>query len=156
MANQLQLHIVTPDSEIIDAAASDVIVPAIKGELEVLPGHAPFLAQLGTGVLSFKPSGNYKVKGRDTASNNANNASAGGMVRLMVSGGFVEVDDTRVTLLCEIARTSADVDSTKEREIMLKLEQQLKALGAVDLDDTKAQELQTSIDRSAANLQLVN
>ena len=42
----MQLEIVTPDRKVIIGETSDVVIPALQGELEALPGHAPYLALL--------------------------------------------------------------------------------------------------------------
>ena len=56
-------------------------IPAKNGYLGVLPGHAPLLSELGTGVLSF-------VAGGRTESFN-------------ISGGYVEVRDDHVRVLAD-------------------------------------------------------
>ena len=85
----MQLDIVTPDRKVVVGKADDVVIPAKEGEIDVLPGHAPFLGILGTGVLRFVAEGKTH--------------------HLMVSGGFVEVDGDRVVLMCESASLKDEV-----------------------------------------------
>lgn len=131
----MQLEIVTPDRKVVVEESSDVVVPAREGELEVLPGHAPVLALLGTGILSFV------VKGKAT--------------RLMVSGGFVEVDGDRVTLMCEAAALEGEVSRESENKALYEAEQKLKALGAVASEDESFLRHKAEVERSAAKLTLV-
>ena len=90
MAGLLQVRIVTPEKQVYAAPAERVVVPAHDGEVGILPRHARFLAGLGTGELR---------------------AVTGDVVqRFFVEGGFVEVRNDRVTVLCEWAVPLAEVD----------------------------------------------
>ena len=131
----MQLDIVTPDRRVVVGKADDVVVPAKEGELDVLPGHAPFLGMLGTGVLRFIAEGKTH--------------------RLMVSGGFVEVDGDRVVLMCESASLADEVKLDHEKKSLADLEKQLASLGAAASDDESYLKLKAEVDRSAARLTLI-
>jgi F-type H+-transporting ATPase subunit epsilon len=131
----MQLDIVTPDRRVVVGNAEDVVIPAKQGEIDVLPGHAPYLGQLGTGVLRFR------AEGKD--------------VELMVSGGFVEVDHDCIVLMCESAALKSEIVPESERKSLHDLEQKLAALGAAGEDDTSYQQLRVEVDRSAARLTLL-
>jgi len=131
----MMLDIVTPDRRVFHGETFDVIAPGAQGEFEVLPGHAPFLTMLGTGILSFK-------SGAET-------------VRLMVSGGFLEVDGDRVTLMADSAALATEVSGETERKQLHAVEQQLKALGPVGSDDAEFLRLKAEVDRAAAKLSLI-
>ena len=131
----MQLEIVTPDRKVIIGETSDVIIPALQGELEALPGHAPYLALLGTGVLSFVHQGKA--------------------TRLMVSGGYVEIDRDRVTLMAEHAALADEVTREDANKSLYDAEQKLKQLGAVSLEDAGFQGLRAEVDRAAAKLTLI-
>lgn len=131
----MQLDIVTPDRRVVVGKADDVVVPAKEGEIDVLPGHAPFLGMLGTGVLRFIAEGKTH--------------------RLMVSGGFVEVDGDRVVLMCESASLADEVKLDTEKKSLADLEKQLASLGAAASDDESYLTLKAEVDRSAARLTLI-
>ena len=131
----MQLDIVTPDRRVHLGETSDVVVPGVEGEFEVLPGHAAFLSAIGTGILSFKKD--HKD------------------VRLMVSGGFVEVDRDRVTLMCESAALAEEVVREEANKALYDAEQKLKQLGAVSTEDETFQVLRAEVDRAAAKLTLI-
>jgi len=131
----MQLDIVTPDRKVVVGETSDVVVPGLEGEFEVLPGHAPFLSLLGTGILSFKQGG------RD--------------VRLMVSGGYVEVDSDHVIVLCESAALAEEVSREEANKQLYEAEQKLKSLGPVASEDETFQGLRAEVDRAAAKLTLI-
>jgi F-type H+-transporting ATPase subunit epsilon len=131
----MHLDIVTPDRKVVVGESTDVVVPALEGEMEVLPGHAPVLSLLGTGILSF--------------------VHAGKTTRLMVSGGFVEVDGDNVTLMCEAAALASDVVAASENKALYEAEQKLKALGPVSATDEKFLLHKAEVERAAAKLTLV-
>ena len=51
MPDLLALEVVTPERLLVREEVTSVQVPAKSGYLGILPGHAPLLAELGTGFL---------------------------------------------------------------------------------------------------------
>jgi F-type H+-transporting ATPase subunit epsilon len=91
MAGQLHLRVVTPEKPVFDGEVESVVVPAHDGEIGILPRHARLLASLGAGELR---------------------ADVGQIVeRFYVEGGFVQVSDNRVTVLCDRASRLAELDA---------------------------------------------
>lgn len=131
----MQLEIVTPDRRVVVGETADVVIPGVEGEFEVLPGHAPFLTVLGTGILSFTH------KGKET--------------RLMVSGGYVEVDGDVVTLMAESAALAEEVVREEANKALYDAEQKLKQLGPISLEDEAFQMYRAEVDRAAAKLTLI-
>ena len=87
---KLQVRVVTPEAPIFDGSADMVVVPAHDGELGILPKHARLLSSLGIGSL--------RIQEGDTVS------------RWFLEGGFVQVRDNLVTVLCERALTFDKLD----------------------------------------------
>jgi F-type H+-transporting ATPase subunit epsilon len=83
MADKLQLRVVTPERPVFKDEVEFVVVPAHDGEVGILPGHARFLASLGLGELRI--------------------TRAGTALRFFLEGGFVQVRENHVTVLCENA-----------------------------------------------------
>ena len=54
MADQLTLELATPTRLIVTAQVDEVVAPGSEGYFGVLPGHAPFLATLGIGELTYR------------------------------------------------------------------------------------------------------
>src|SRR5712675_899869 len=104
---QLQLEVVTPERRVLSEPVDSVTVPGAGGELGILPGHTPLISQLQTGVLSY--------------------TSGGRTFQLHVSGGFVEVNDDRISVLAEIAELPEEIDAARAR---LAREQVEKALSS--------------------------
>src|SRR5437763_11888497 len=82
--DSIQLVVVTPVSQLLSEAVSEVTLPGADGYLGVLPGHAPLITELGIGELSYK--------------------SASGQTGLLaIVRGFAEVLPDRVSVLAVTA-----------------------------------------------------
>ena len=127
----LQLDVITPERRLLSEQVDSATVPALGGELGILPGHTPLISQLQTGVLSY-------VQGGVTR-------------RMMVSGGFVEVSDDRVSVLADLAEFPDEVDSGSARAEREEAERQL---GAFTGPPEELDELRTRLERAGARLQL--
>jgi F-type H+-transporting ATPase subunit epsilon len=90
VAGTLQLRVVTPERPVYQGEADAVVVPAHDGEIGILPRHARLLASLGIGELRARRG--TKVD------------------RFFVDGGFVQVRDDLVTVLCDRATRLEDTD----------------------------------------------
>jgi len=91
----LEVHLVTPESEVWSGAAQMVIAHGVDGEVGILPGHAPLLIRLATGALRIKDEGD-------------------GWQIAVVDGGFMHVTSaeasTRVDVLAEHAEMANQID----------------------------------------------
>ena len=90
--NQLHVRLVTPDRILIDETADAVELPSKSGDMEVLYGHAPLLAELGVGEVKL-------------------HGGSGGDQTWFVVWGFVEVLPDRVTILAQNAIKPEQIDS---------------------------------------------
>ena len=87
---QIHLEVVTPTGPVISDDVDIVTAPGHGGEFGVLANHAPFLSTIKTGTLSFTKDKQTKY--------------------LMVSGGFSEVSNNKITFLVESAEFGHDID----------------------------------------------
>ena len=87
---QIHLEVVTPSGAVVSEEVDIVTAPGVGGEFGVLANHAPFLSTIKTGTLSFKKEKTTKY--------------------LMVSGGFTEVSNNKITFLVESAEFGQDID----------------------------------------------
>jgi len=131
MAEQIQLEVVTPERRVLAEAVDSVNVPGTNGELGILPGHTPLISQLQTGVLSFTQGGTTH--------------------RLHVSGGFVEVNADRVSVLAEIAERPEEIDAARARLAREHAEKTLSAFTGTEEDFELAR---ARLERSVVRLQL--
>ena len=132
MADQLQLEVVTPERRLLAEQVNSVTVPGRGGELGILPGHAALISELQTGVLSYTEDGTT--------------------FRLHVSGGFVEVNDNRVSVLAEIAERPEEIDAARARLARDHTEKQLSSSSGSKDDFEKAR---AKLERAMVRLQLV-
>ena len=99
----MKLTVVTPEKRIAtDVEVVEVFVPGFRGELQVLPGHAPLVTTLSTGILRWK----VKLNAQEAAA--------------VVSWGYCEVVADQVTILAETAETSADLDARRAQKALEK------------------------------------
>src|SRR3989441_9892587 len=133
MADQLQLEVVTPDRRVLSESVNAVTVPGRGGEMGILPGHAPLISELQTGVLSYNEEGTT--------------------VQLHVSGGFVEVNDDRVAVLAEVAERPEEIDAARARLARDHMEKQLSTWSGTEADFENAR---AKLERSMVRLQLAS
>ena len=131
MADQLQLEVVTPERRVLSESVNAVTVPGRGGEMGILPGHAPMISELQTGVLSYNEEGNT--------------------FQLHVSGGFVEVNNDRVAVLAEIAEKPEEIDAARARLAREHSEKQLSSWSGTEEDFEKAR---AKLERSVVRLRL--
>jgi len=93
MAEKLQLEVVTPKGAVLSDAVDIVTAPGFGGEFGVLANHAPMLSTVKTGVLTYKKGDLSEM--------------------LMVSGGFCEVSNNKLTFLVESAERGAEIDTDR-------------------------------------------
>ncbi len=90
MAETIKLEVVTPKGAVVSEDVDIVCAPGHGGDFGVLANHAPFLSTIKIGELNYK-------QGNDA-------------VYLMVSGGFCEVSNNKITFLVESAEAGQDID----------------------------------------------
>jgi F-type H+-transporting ATPase subunit epsilon len=107
LPEKIHLEIVTPEKQLFSGAVDSVTVPSTTGYLGILPGHAPLLAELGVGEIS------YKIGGRTDY--------------LFCSWGFAEVLSDRVVLLAQTAEMASDIDVKRAEEAKTRAEKILSS-----------------------------
>ncbi|MFN7917579.1 MAG: F0F1 ATP synthase subunit epsilon [Vicinamibacterales bacterium] len=116
-SGQFTLQIVSADRSIVDETVDEVEIPGSEGYFGVLAGHTPLLALLGTGELWYR-------RGPETT-------------YVSLSGGFVEVQPDRVTILAQIAERSDEIDLARAEAARKRAEDRLASLQP-DLDFERA------------------
>ena len=122
----LHFELVAPERVIFSGEVEAVMLPGSEGDMTVLPGHAPVMAMLKTGFVQIT---DHKDEGH----------------RVLIRGGFAEINQASVTVLAENATPVEEVTpETIAREI-----EQLQ-LRRDATEDFKAQQ---DLDASIAQLQ---
>jgi F-type H+-transporting ATPase subunit epsilon len=107
LPDKLNLEIVTPEKHLFSGAVESVTVPSKTGYMGILPGHAPLLAELGIGEISFTSGGQTEY--------------------LFCSWGFLEVLPDRVVLLAQMAELASDIDIKRAEESKARAEKLLSS-----------------------------
>ncbi len=97
MAKTLQVDIVSAEQQIFSGQADMVIAPGEAGELGILPEHAPLLTRIKPGTVRIQSAGNPEEV-------------------IYVSGGMMEVQPDRVTVLADTSVRAHDLDEAKAME----------------------------------------
>jgi len=105
LPQHIHLEIVTPERRLFSGSVDEVTVPSTQGYLGILPGHAPLLAELGVGNIS------YKTQGREEF--------------LFCSWGFVEVLPERVIVLAQGAELASEIDVNRAEQSRARADQRL-------------------------------
>lgn len=87
----LRIELVSPEKIVYEGDAELVIARTSDGEIGFQPGHVPFVGNLVSSVVRVA-------------------LSDGGVQRIAVHSGFVEVSDNHVALLCDVAELAEDID----------------------------------------------
>ncbi|MBI5557588.1 MAG: F0F1 ATP synthase subunit epsilon [Deltaproteobacteria bacterium] len=90
MAELIHLEVVTPSGPVVSEDVDIVSAPGYGGDFGVLANHAPFLSTIKIGGLVYKKDGKENY--------------------LMVSGGFCEVSNNKITFLVESAESGHQID----------------------------------------------
>jgi F-type H+-transporting ATPase subunit epsilon len=96
---QFRVRLVTPERTLFEQLADTVMLPSKSGEIEVMYGHAPLLAELGAGdvIVQGGPDGEKHYN---------------------VSWGFVEVLPERVTILANHAQKPEEIDLPAAEQLL--------------------------------------
>jgi len=118
MADRLTLELATPTRMVVADTVDEVVVPGSEGYFGVLPGHAPLLATLGIGELT------YRI-GRDER-------------HVAIAGGFAEVRNDKVIVLADAAEQPQDIDRARAERARDRAEQRLAGRSQDEIDYTRA------------------
>ena len=117
-SDKLRLKVVTPVRVVVDTEADEVTLPGALGALGILPGHAPLLATLGIGELS------YRTATRE--------------YYLAVQHGFAEVVADVVTVLADVAELPAEIDVEAARAEKVAAETALRGAAGKEFEHQHA------------------
>lgn len=126
----LHLEIVTPDKLVLSTEVDYVGAPGVDGEFGILPHHIPLLSALAVGELYYK--------------NGSKKSWA------FISGGFLEVNDNKISILAQAAELAHDIDENRAESAKKRAESYLQA-SEEDIDKARARK---ALDRAELRLQI--
>jgi len=113
-----RLEIVTPERKIFSDDVYFVVAPGVEGELGILPEHAPLITPLKIGIMRIQQDGKT--------------------FKAAVSGGFLEVKNSKVTVLATAAERAEEIDVARAEAAKERAEQ-LLAAKTPDIDVARAE-----------------
>ena len=96
MANTIKLEIATPEAMVYSADVDMVTLPAVQGQIGILPQHVRLMTQLVPGEMIVRKNGHEDF--------------------LAVGEGLVEVTNDRVLIATNMAVAADQIDATAAEE----------------------------------------
>ncbi len=128
------LEIVTPDKLVVSDEVEKVVCPGSEGEFGVLPSHVPLITKLKIGEVRYV----------DSVTKNEH--------FLVVTGGYAEVANKKVTILADQCIRARDIDKVQEELNVQKSEEILKV---ADKTTPEYAEAKKTFDLAKALLKVV-
>ncbi len=110
---ELNVEIVTPDGIVFTGEVTACTAPGVKGQFQILTGHAPFLANLQIGEIKVEKHDGSRI--------------------IATSGGFLEVKDNIISIIVESAEFADDIDVARAKEAEGRARKRLEDKGDIDL-----------------------
>ncbi len=133
MGQQIRLEVVTPTGAKINEDVDIVNAPGYGGDFGVLANHAPFLSTIKVGTLTYENG-----KKRES---------------LMISGGFCEVSNNKITFLVESAEVGSEIDVERAMRAKERAEKRL-AQAAQQTENFNRRRAEIALQRALARLKV--
>ena len=131
MAKTIELEMVTPERVALRGSADFVVLPALEGEMGILPGHEPFWVELKAGEL--RVSQGEEVR------------------RFAIAGGFAEIARDRASVFAETAEMAEEIDAEAARQ---ELEKARTETARKDIDPLTLAAAEAAIRLAAVKLRV--
>ena len=94
----MQVEVVSNEQNIYSGQAEFAVVPTLSGELGIYPQHMPIMSLVRPGALRLRVPGQAEE------------------VLVAISGGVLEVQPDKITVLADVAICSAEMDQARAEE----------------------------------------
>lgn len=135
MGQKIRLEVVTPTGPKVNEDVDIVNAPGYGGDFGVLANHAPFLSTIKIGTLTYE---------------NGNQREA-----LMISGGFCEVSNNKITFLVESAEKGSEIDVERALRAKERAERRLTQ-AAQQTENFNRRRAEIALQRALARLKVAN
>lgn len=92
----LLLEIITPEKVVYKDEVAEIVIPTVNGEIAILPNHINLLTQINPGELIVKKGSIQQY--------------------IAITGGFLEVNDNKVSILANYAIKAQDIEIARATE----------------------------------------
>lgn len=131
----MQFELVTPEKIVLSQEIDELLVTTPQGQIAILPHHVQLLTKVLPGEMVVK--------------------SKGKEMYLAVTGGFLEVNDEKITLLADYAVRSEDIEVEKALKAHERAKEMLKKKQE-DISERDFALAQGELRRSILELQVAN
>lgn len=102
----MRLEIITAEREVYADEVDSVVAPGVGGQLGILPRHAPLMTALQPGEIMIRKDG--------------------APAYLAVTGGFMEVMGSKVTILAAACEYSQEINEERAQAAMARAQERLQ------------------------------
>jgi F-type H+-transporting ATPase subunit epsilon len=135
MAAAFKLNLFTPKGVVIkDLECFDIVIPTVRGEINILPEHTHILTELSTGIMTAKTSM--------------------GTRHFSVTAGLCRVLKDTVTILSFTSERAEDIDVERAKSAKAKAHDRLS--GKESLTDVDLIKFRRKMERAELRLRLGN
>ena len=135
MAAAFKLNLYTPKGVVIrDLECNDIVIPTVRGEINILPEHTHILTELSTGILTAK--------------------TPNGVRNFSVTAGLCRVLADTVTILSFTSERAEDVDVERAKAAKAKAMDRLS--GKENLTDVDLIKFRRKLERAEMRLRAAN
>ena len=106
--------LVSPEKLAFSGEVDQVDVPGVEGDFGVLAGHAPIVAAVRPGILTITTGGAHQ--------------------KVIVLGGLAEMSEKGLTVLADVATSTADLDRAQFADTISEMEAKLAEKEGSELD----------------------
>jgi F-type H+-transporting ATPase subunit epsilon len=106
MSSTLRLEIITPGATVFSEDVEMVTLPAVEGEIGILPQHVPLMTQMVPGEMLVRQNGQDRL--------------------LAVGEGLVEITGDHVAILTDLAIRAENIDEQMVEEARQRAQARLK------------------------------
>jgi F-type H+-transporting ATPase subunit epsilon len=106
--------LVSPEKLAFSGEVDQVDVPGAEGDFGVLAGHAPIVAAIRPGILTITTGGTHQ--------------------KIIVLGGLAEMSEKGLTVLADVATSTAELDRAQFADTISEMEAKLAEKEGSELD----------------------
>jgi len=111
----MRLEVITPERTVYTKEEVQMIITrAAKGDIGILPNHAPLISPLEPTIVRIKLDDDKEEK-------------------VVISGGFLEVRPDQVTILAEAAELPSEIDVERAKAAKERAEKRLRKKEEIDV-----------------------
>ncbi len=106
--------LVSPEKLAFSGEVDQVDVPGVEGDFGILAGHAPVVAVIRPGIMTITTGGTHE--------------------KIIVLGGLAEMSEKGLTVLADVATSTAELDRAEFAETIAEMEAKLSEHEGSELD----------------------